>query len=133
MIRIKELRKERGLTLKSIAKALNTSHQVISRYELERTQPDFETLIRLADYFGVTLDYLLGRTEERTSTPTQPSDKPKITLVTAEKPKTGITLDNDEKALIITLRRSNKGKALIRSILLMLGEDRSIDEILKMA
>lgn len=65
MIRIKELRKEQSKTLKAVAEALGTSHQVISRYELEITQPDFDTLIRIANYFNVSVDYLLGRTEDR--------------------------------------------------------------------
>lgn len=68
MIKIKELRKEQGKTLKAVAEALGTSHQVISRYELEVTQPDFETLIRIANYFNVSVDYLLGRTEDRQET-----------------------------------------------------------------
>lgn len=130
MIRIKELRKERGLTLKSIAEALNTSHQVVSRYELERTQPDFATLIKIADFFGVTIDYLLGRTHE--PTPTH-KESGKFTVITPKTSTDGLTLEKDEKALIITLRRSNKGKEFIRAMLLMLGEERTIDEILKRA
>lgn len=65
MIRIKELRKERNETLKEIAEAFNTSPQVISRYELEQTEPDFTTLSKLAEYFDVSIDYLLGRTDKR--------------------------------------------------------------------
>lgn len=65
MIRIKELRKARNQTLKEIAAAFNTSPQVISRYELGQTEPDFVMLNKLAEYFGVSVDYLLGRTDER--------------------------------------------------------------------
>ncbi len=66
-IKLRELRKEQNKTLKEVAEALGTSHQVISRYELEITQPDFETLIRIANYFNVSVDYLLGRTEIKDS------------------------------------------------------------------
>ncbi len=65
MIRLKELRKSHNKTLKDIAEAFNTSPQVISRYELGQTEPDFSTLNKLADYFGVSVDYILGRTDER--------------------------------------------------------------------
>ena len=65
MIRIKELRNEKKQTLKQMAEAFGTSNQVISRYELGQAEPDFETLIKIADYFNVSVDYLLGRTDKR--------------------------------------------------------------------
>ncbi len=69
MIRLKELRKAHNKTLKDVAEAFNTSPQVISRYELEQTEPDFATLNKLADYFDVSIDYLLGRTDSPTLMP----------------------------------------------------------------
>ena len=65
MIRIKELRNEKKQTLKQMAEAFGTSNQVISRYELGQTEPDFDTLIKIADYFNVSVDYLLGKTDKR--------------------------------------------------------------------
>ena len=65
MIRLRELRKLQGFTLKNVADALNTSNQVISRYELGQTEPDFATLIRIADFFNVSVDYLLGHSDKR--------------------------------------------------------------------
>ena len=65
MIRIKELRNEKKQTLKQMAEAFGTSNQVISRYELGQAEPDFETLIKIADYFNVSVDYLRGRTDKR--------------------------------------------------------------------
>ena len=65
MIRLRELRKSQGFTLKNVADALNTSNQVISRYELGQTEPDFATLIKIADFFNVSVDYLLGHTDKR--------------------------------------------------------------------
>ena len=65
MIRIKELRNEKKQTLKQMAEAFGTSNQVISRYELGQAEPEFETLIKIADYFNVSVDYLLGRTDKR--------------------------------------------------------------------
>lgn len=42
------------------------NQNTISRYETEERQADYETLIKIADYFNVSIDYLLGRTENRT-------------------------------------------------------------------
>ncbi|MGN0817601.1 MAG: helix-turn-helix domain-containing protein [Candidatus Coproplasma sp.] len=63
-MKLKELRNNHKLTLKQLSAAVGLSPQVLSRYELGQTQPDFTTLIKLADFFGVTVDYLLGREEQ---------------------------------------------------------------------
>lgn len=63
MEQLKVLRKTHNLTLKDLATVFDTSPQVISRYELGQAEPDFNTLGKLADYFDVSVDYLLGRTE----------------------------------------------------------------------
>ena len=62
--RLKKLRKERKISQLKLALDLNMNQNTISRYENLERQADYETLIRFADYFGVTLDYLLGRTEK---------------------------------------------------------------------
>lgn len=58
--RLRELRKQSKLTLQELANALGTSNQAISRYELEEREPDIEMLGKIANYFGVSIDYLLG-------------------------------------------------------------------------
>ena len=62
--RLKELRKERKLSQLKLAMDLNMNQNTVSRYENLERQADYDTLIRFADYFGVSLDYLLGRNEE---------------------------------------------------------------------
>jgi len=62
---IKKLREERKLSQKDIADHLGVTRQAVNSYECGRREPDFKVLIKLADYFGVTVDYLLGRTTER--------------------------------------------------------------------
>ncbi len=57
-MKLLELRKNAGLTQSEIAKVINTSSVNYNRYELEKVNPDIQTLIKLADYYGVTLDYL---------------------------------------------------------------------------
>lgn len=60
-----QLRKERNLGQKEIAAYLNVSVGTVSNYENNVHAPDYATLCRLADYFDVTTDYLLGRTAFR--------------------------------------------------------------------
>lgn len=57
---IKELRKENKLTQTQLAKILNTTQDTISLWELEKSYPDIFNLIKLAQIFNVTTDYLLG-------------------------------------------------------------------------
>ena len=61
--RLKELRKSRKISQLKLALDLNMNQNSISRYENCEREADYETLIKFADYFGVTLDYLLGRTD----------------------------------------------------------------------
>lgn len=58
------LRKSRGLTQKQLADALALSEIAIQNYEARRRRPAFDVLLALADYFGVSLDYLVGRSDE---------------------------------------------------------------------
>lgn len=59
------LREERGIYQKELAAILKVSVGTISNYENNIHFPDQEALLQLADYFGVTTDYLLGRTPYR--------------------------------------------------------------------
>lgn len=65
-MRLKEIRKKRGITQLKLAMDLNISQNTISRYETGEREADYATLIRLADYFNVSLDYLLERTDDPT-------------------------------------------------------------------
>ena len=56
-----ELRQDRGLTQRDLAKLFFVTPGTISNYEKGRHLPDAERLIKIADYFSVTTDYLLGR------------------------------------------------------------------------
>lgn len=63
-MRLKELRKKENKTQEEIAKFLNMSQVSYGRYELETSEPTIETLCKLADYYHVSLDYLVGREYE---------------------------------------------------------------------
>ena len=65
--RIANLRQEKKLTQKTLAKILNMSPSNISNYESETYWPNLDTISKLADLFNVTTDYLLGRTDYRCS------------------------------------------------------------------
>ena len=58
--RLKELRIEKGLSLKQLAKEINVTDIAISRWERELRLPNIENLTNLAKFFSVTTDYLVG-------------------------------------------------------------------------
>lgn len=60
-MKLKELRKEKGLTQEELANKLFLSQNGYSSYENGRTEPNIDILCRLADYYNVSLDYLVGR------------------------------------------------------------------------
>ena len=63
MNRIRDLREDRDLRQSDLAEATGIDQRTISNYETEKTFPDSYALIRLADFFGVSIDYLVGRTD----------------------------------------------------------------------
>ena len=65
---IKNIRVQKGFTQSEVASALGVSSVVYSRYETGKRQPSIDTLIQMADTFGVTVDYLLGRQDIEDST-----------------------------------------------------------------
>lgn len=65
-MRLKELRLARNITQQRLAIDLNMNQNSISRYENGEREADYRTLILLADYFNVSIDYLLERTENPT-------------------------------------------------------------------
>ena len=78
MLRLREIRKESGISLKKLGEIIGVAESTMSLYENEKRQPDYETLKKLADYFNVTTDYLLGR-EDKTTLTTK--DKKEITEI----------------------------------------------------
>lgn len=62
---IRELRRRRGCTQETLAKAIGVSSQAVSRWEANGGYPDMETLPLIANYFGVSIDYLFGYNNER--------------------------------------------------------------------
>ena len=70
MNRIKKLRQEKGVYQADLAKYLGLKQQTISAYENGTNEPDLKTLSKMANFFDVSIDYLIGRSNVR-----DPADK----------------------------------------------------------
>jgi transcriptional regulator with XRE-family HTH domain len=86
---LKKLRAEAGISQSALADSISLSQQSINQYENHSVEPDIGTLIRIADYFNTSVDYLVGNTDIRY----------KIASEDAEK------LLADEKSLLAGYRR----------------------------
>lgn len=64
MERLRELRKSKGISLKELGAIVGVAESTMSLYESGKRQPDYETLLKLSEYYGVTVDYLLRGSEE---------------------------------------------------------------------
>ena len=67
--RLRQCRKEKGLKQQELADELGIIYRTYRRYEAGETEPDISTAVKLADFFGVSLDYLSGRSETRERMP----------------------------------------------------------------
>ena len=68
-LKLRDLREDRDLTQKAVAALLQVHQTTYSDYELGKLNVPVAVLARLADFYGVSVDYLLGRTEVKTPYP----------------------------------------------------------------
>lgn len=61
MLKLRELRKRCGITMKELGNEIGVAESTVSQYETGKRQPDYETLLKLSEYFGVSVDCLLGK------------------------------------------------------------------------
>lgn len=73
--RIRELRKAKGLTMKQLGEVLDLAESTISQYETGKRQMDNETLLRLGEFFEVSVGYILGA-EDNAKAPTETGERP---------------------------------------------------------
>ena len=66
---LRKLRMSRGMTQGELAKRFNISRSCIANYESEKRQPDHEMIRKIADYFDVSIDFLLGRSSVKMTVP----------------------------------------------------------------
>lgn len=64
--RLKQLRKEKKLSQEGLSKVLQISRATYAQYEIDRRIPEYGTLEKIADYYCVSIDFLVGRSDERT-------------------------------------------------------------------
>lgn len=67
--RLRELRLKNNYTLEEVAKKLNLKNQYVSNYELGKRRPDYETLLKFANLYHVSVDYLLGNESPKGPSP----------------------------------------------------------------
>lgn len=97
-IRIKELRKENNMTQDEFGKKFGIVKSTVSMYENGHNSPDDDLKVKIADYFDVSLDYLLGRVNKR-----------KYDIETIAFHTTSVDgLDNDDIAIVENLIKSLK-------------------------
>lgn len=81
MIKLLELRNEKCLTQRQMAKVLNISQGTYNNWENENTQPSIEQLIQLAKFFEVSVDFLIGNSEDTMAVYSKPLSKRETQLL----------------------------------------------------
>lgn len=100
--RIRQLRTEKGLSQQALASVLGTSKSSINMYERGEREPGVPMLLSMAAYFLVTVDYLVGSTDERTSSVSDEDADAVSALASRAKPL--LPLPPDIAALNVLLR-----------------------------
>lgn len=75
MFRLKELRLAKNIPQKELALHMGVTQTAVSDWENENRKPDYDSLLKLADFFGVSVDYLLGREETKKGPPSGEPNK----------------------------------------------------------
>ena len=81
---LKQLRNEKEMTIAKAAETFGVANRTYSSYELEEREPNLSLLIKLADFYGVSADYLLGRTEIKAMAGTSPAEQLDVTAAEQE-------------------------------------------------
>lgn len=103
--RIRELRRAKGITMKQLGIAVGLAESTISQYENGKRQPDNETLVKLSNFFGVTVGYVLGAEK---STPAE----------TGKRAENDINLTKAELDMIKKFRRlDDRGRSAVLNAL----------------
>lgn len=96
--RLKELRQKKNISQQQLAEIIGVSQQSINKYENHSIEPDIATLIRFADYFNTSVDYLIGNSDtERKNEAVTPFD---LNIDEAQLINSYRTLTEKEKASI---------------------------------
>lgn len=118
--RLKELRLDKGLSQIEVANWISVSRTSYTKYETGVYEPSIETLIKLAEFYGVTVDYIIGRSNQRVTLETCTEDE--INVITMyrrysnkeivrnllSEADTLANLSEEEQALVVNYRKSVK-------------------------
>ena len=118
--RLKELRLEKGLSQIEVAKWISVSRTSYTKYETGVYEPSIDTLVKLAEFYGVTVDYIIGHSNQRITPETCTEDE--INVITMyrrysnkevvrnllSEADTLANLSEEEQALVVNYRKSVK-------------------------
>ena len=93
--RLKKLRDENNVSQFDLSNYLGISQQALSKWENEKTEPDNESLVKIANYFNVSIDYLLGNSESKQIEKPYDNDLEKVLFSKAKD-----LSDSDKKAVL---------------------------------
>lgn len=93
--RLKKLRDENNVSQFDLSNYLGISQQALSKWENEKTEPDNESLVKIANYFNVSTDYLLGNSESKQIEKPYDNDLEKVLFSKAKD-----LSDSDKKAVL---------------------------------
>lgn len=103
--RIRDLRKQKKMSQSELAKIIGVTQTTITAWETGKAEPSSSAVANLADYFGVTTDYLLGRPEKKKEKDSNSVDlADKKALLTYQ----GIPLSDEDREIIIRLMRGGQ-------------------------
>lgn len=91
---LKALRTAKGISQQQLSNVIGVTQQSINKYENHSVEPDIATLIKIADFFETTIDYLVGRTEKSEKSPDAITREEKTMIYNFRK------LNTDEKQII---------------------------------
>jgi len=109
MNRLRELRKEKKLTLIELAKIVNINKTSISRYELGEVEMKADIIEVFSNFFNVSTDYLLGKTDDRNSSTPTPTPKEQLEGVKLELFDQVGDLSDDEARQVLDIIKIIKG------------------------
>jgi len=101
--RLKDLRKTRGINQTELSAYLNYGYTAIANYESGRNEPAIDTLSKIAEYFDVTVDYLIGKEDD-------PKRMDGISKPEAELIMSFRTMDNEDKKILLEMAKSLSSK-----------------------
>lgn len=106
MIKLLELRNEKELSQRQMARELNISQGTYNNWENENTQPSIEQLIQLAKFFEVSVDFIVGNSEEYSAQYRPPLSKQEAQLLTHFN-----SLNGEQKDALLNLLEKMNSKA----------------------